>query len=650
MARFYFGPKHNGPSHFVVEAPTLTRAITMFRTSALYPHAYSTAPIWDSDAESGAHDAGASRLYRTARASAPGAVIPVWSAQWDELAQIPVEDPNYAGSPPDLTRVLVDAEGFVAGPGSGPGSALTLAGSNTGLATAPRSELEERDRALRKLMAELEAKKYELYKAAEQLRGELARRQEQVWLIELFLGSKEEVFCLRVGEPAPVGTKITVHQSTLCMDEEIAVLDMDESPDQIGQFDAMTIERFDKALIERPALLKTVLPEPKGIRALRIRRNTKHREAKDLAGSARNAELAQADLCTYLLIRNGENLYRLWIDVVLWPRLIPRVEEINGECRNRSAARDEANTRKHYAAGMVAINGILQRSTLLHPLPKADLSVFDSADVAAHFDVAHDDEGKNLLGDGRAFEHVTWNGYAKWLRERIEPGMRVLWVPGDQYGGKDDALWDRTGIRTVQSWPQAADAFGWRARAKRDPLEFYIVEEIAERDRVRYGPDFTFKYLPKDTIYRGNRDFDGGERKRRVAFRSYREELLPIDLVSWRVLDHLLRDRGQREHYEHMFRRVLAYRAFAKAETERERPFVDLVLGKVLGTEGLSDELERARCERLIRWWKLKTKENRSLGSDEAKALRMIEAAFAKGQDFDDDPEKGLSEARMAGA
>lgn len=53
-------------------------------------------------------------------------------------------------------------------------------------------------------------------------------------------------------------------------------------------------------------------------------------------------------------------------------------------------------------------------------------------------------------------------------------------------------------------------------------------------------------------------------------------------------------------------------------------------------------EDERARAERLLRWWKIKTKEHRGLKEDEAKALRMVSEAYRRGDDFDDDPERAL--------
>jgi len=75
-------------------------------------------------------------------------------------------------------------------------------------------------------------------------------------------------------------------------------------------------------------------------------------------------------------------------------------------------------------------------------------------------------------------------------------------------------------------------------------------------------------------------------------------------------------------------------------EAAHEKPFVDLVLTRA--GVALDNERERARCERLVRWWKIKTKVHRTLADDEPKALRMILKAFVRGDDVEDDPEYRL--------
>lgn len=624
MPTFYFGSDTS--SGFCVSAPTLKRAIMMFRVGCPYPHSYSTAPIVESENKV----YGEYRVRRTdndeppiALRSGPDAVVRVFErkpdGQREEVAQIPVEvDDSEAFTPQMLAQAGIPSEVLETETQISTTSnknALQLSGHN-------RTQLEEKHLALQHAMSALAAQKKLLEEQARQLREELKQRMDQVWFIELFLGSKEEVVQLASGKPADVSERITIYQRVLCMDEEIAVTDMDENPDKVGSFDIQRLEDFDNWLTSSKAHLNAVCPASKGVVALRVRRKTKRRDAEDFRQILHNAALAEADAYTYLLVRNGENLYRLWVDVTIWPRLIPRTEDINRvNADNVFEKEQKKDALKHYAAGMLVINGLLQRSDVLHPLPNANMNVFLSSDVDAYFTVVFDDEGKNLLGDGRDFEHLTWTSYHRWLQEKLSEGVRVFWI--GEVDWREDKLFERTGMASVRAWPKMGEA--------------YTVNAVLSRPWKRY----VFRYLPADEVATGS--WSRGvfrPRKNKVSFSAFNDELIPVDYVSWRVLDHLIRDRGQREHYGRFYKLAGKIRKLVLLEARREKPFIDLVL--VRCGVSLTNEKERARCERLLRWWKLKTKEHRTISKDEGKALRMVTDAFARGDDVDDDPEKDL--------
>lgn len=622
MIEFIFGHDHG--KSVTLKAPSLKRAIRMFYVGVPFPHVYSTAPVFERRPDRNGWE------QSIALSSAPGAVVIVRSREvtwgpWTEVARIPPTSPEGdAYTPADLGPALLGGGPLAPAPTADTSTAVALV-SETAFHGSTRSALEQRTLELDVLLNRLELQKRELQNQANALQAELKLRMEQVWLIELFLGSHEEVITLRTGAPAPANTRIAVHQRVLCMDEELAVFDWLEHPERIGQFDCQTLEDFDARLTQDSALLDMIIPEAKGVAALRVRRHKKERASSNLAEAFNNAKLAGADMMTYLLIRNGECLYRLWADVQLWPRMIPRDSEWERKISHFDRMEDdrEFNDRttgamKKYASGFLVLNGLLQRSTLLHPLPAPVIDAFNSEHVAEYFTLVLDDDGRTLLGDGRAHEDLTWAGYKKWLQAQNADGVRALWTrpSRDSGSGRDEHqdLMSRTGYRSqrLNEWP--------KSRA---------VYTIAQRpDKGLYGVEFEFLYKPyRDSL-------------RRVRFDAYRDELIPIDFLSWRVLEHLIRDRGQREHYASFFRLAFDYWAMAKAEAERERPFVDLVLTRC--NVDLGNNAERARAERILRWWKLKVKEHRTLGTDEAKALRMVEAAFRNGDDHANDPEHRL--------
>ena len=610
-----------------VSTTSLKKAIRAFRVGALHPHTYSTKPVWD--------QWGPSYDHKTAVDSEPGAVVIVRvstaKGPWEEVARIPPDAPleeDLDGAMRDATKHLSGAIRGV----TGETTALAVASEATGLANASRADIDKKVLCLQHKMGELERVKADLELQKNRMIAELKRRMEEIWMIELFLGSKEEVKVLRRGEPAPAGTRITARQSILCMDEEIAVHDWLNNPERIGQFDYQDLDAFDDWLLADSSNLEAIFPHEKGVVGLRVRRYAKNRNGAAYAGiggAFRAMHEEKLDAMTYLLVRNGENLYRLWVDVNMWPRLFSsekdfkKKDPFSKEIKDLSPE-EARNVQKKFFAGLLVIQGLIERSDLFHPLPRPGLSVVNP-EHAEHFELVRDGESHNLLADpDNPFGTLIWPNYRAWLLEQINTGVRCLWTGKAGWG--EGRLHERTGIKTVNSWP------------KRD--EAYVVERVATSWR---GHDFKFKYLPDDDVWDPKANGGWGEylpRTRRVSFGCYSDELLPIDFMSWRVLEHLLRDRASRPHYRQFFRAAFSFWKDLKARSERERPFIDLVLVKA-GVE-LDNEQERARAERVLRWWKLKTKEHRTLGTDEAKALRMVSKAFEKGEDFENDPERLL--------
>ncbi len=642
-------------------ATSLARAVRAFRVGVLFPHAHSEGRI--------ATEAPGRDGYDVTRylSSKPGSTIKVrvhvekdhkelvkksyggfefeeWVAVWYTVAEIPPEDPE-AEWRPDMLPAAVAAAANAERPEAGD-TALARATPSTGLATTSRAVLVDKRLELDRMMGDLEkqrralaAEQHQLMMQVERMQEEMQRRLDQMWLIELFLGSEETVLRLRDGAPAPAAERISVYQSVLCMDEEIAVTTWLDEPDAIGEFDYANLKDFDDWLLADPAHLDAIIPARKGVRALRVRRYAKDRGKLEGFGAMfERMHEEELDRMVYLLVRNGEQLSRLWVDVVLWPRFFPRLNEWDwlkhpddydwksDRERDQKKAAQQAKT---YVAGLVVIQGLCQRSDLFHPIPAglSQLDIFDPAQVERHFDCVRDDETDGLVGDGSVSSRLTWSAYGGWLREQLRPGVRVFFA-GRQSG---DSMEDRVFVKTVTDWP-ATDAA-------------YVLEESPWRCW-----EYSFLYLPDDDVWPGGwGSYEPARpRAKRVRFGCDRDDLWPVDFISWRVVRHLLRDRGQRRHYGKFFGLFGRwYRGFREV-SERQKPFVDLVLSQSGTAPTEATDADRARVERLLRWWRSKTKVHRELKDDENKALRMIVAAFKRGDDGDDDPEKELF-ARLAG-
>jgi hypothetical protein len=166
-----------------------------------------------------------------------------------------------------------------------------------------------------------------------------------------------------------------------------------------------------------------------------------------------------------------------------------------------------------------------------------------------------------------------------------------------------------------------------------DTQEVYELECDHTRAYRDAPKTFSFLYLPDEDVWT---DWQTGSKKRekRVRFQCWPSELWPVDFIGWRVVRSLVENRAEREHYAESFPMIARWYRLKKAEQEREQPFVDLVLRRADCTED-----DRPRAERILAWWKRKTKTHRALGVDEAKALRMCVHALSRGDDPEDAPE-----------
>jgi hypothetical protein len=128
--------------------------------------------------------------------------------------------------------------------------------------------------------------------------------------IELYLGVNEEVVQIQDGISAPADTPISLFQKILYMDEEVGVV-------EDGGLDWKHIDDFDNWLVE--GHLDLIAPLPKCIVILRVRRKDKKYTSINWV----NSHLNEPNKYTYILIRNGDKVYRIYADLIISPRLFP---------------------------------------------------------------------------------------------------------------------------------------------------------------------------------------------------------------------------------------------------------------------------------------------------------------------------------------
>ncbi|KVP17003.1 hypothetical protein [Burkholderia ubonensis] len=145
--------------------------------------------------------------------------------------------------------------------------------------------------------------------------------------LRLYTGDGVTVEQVAKGASAPAAEPLTIYQRKLYMDEEFAVWD-----DIDRMFDYASSGVFFKALRENEGLRQQLIPAPRGVVGMAVRRTDVNYEASSLEDMLANARRNQENKALFLLVRDGENWYQVYSDEPsheLSPRLFPTRNEMD---------------------------------------------------------------------------------------------------------------------------------------------------------------------------------------------------------------------------------------------------------------------------------------------------------------------------------
>jgi hypothetical protein len=457
------------------------------------------------------------------------------------------------------------------------------------------------------LQALLEEQTRAMQARAEVMAGLVKKAEEAIWTINLYLGKGEEIHVLRSGEPAPTAGPIVLRQLVKYMDEECAAWA------ESGGIDARSVGVFDAWLLEDAGHLDRVLPEPKGIVALHPRRRAK-KYGDPFTDSVMNAA---NQTWTYFLARNGENVYRVLVDLNVGDHLFPHADEFAGlfdglkpGTREYTKAIERANAdNRHYLRVLLVLQGLLDRTAIFRPMPVERLNLCDPAAVEEWVRFRRDDE--KVLTDGRP-------AFREWQAEvnaRLEVGHRVV------------GHWDYD----LRGGQYQAGRITPAGACLPDDAEVHTIER-------REGDDYVFLYERKrDTVYdEGARDWR--RPRARAGCRLERDDrfFLDFDAATLADLRYYRDHRQSRVEYASMVP-VLDVAIAAKEREEREEaPFRRLLAGQIMRAHGAEREDAEGKVDGLVSWWKFKNRAGRALTSDDRLALEQIVAEYGRRRKQDD--------------
>lgn len=154
------------------------------------------------------------------------------------------------------------------------------------------------------------------------MKDSIAQIDDRIYTVELYAGLTEFAEKVRDGDPAMSDAPLHVMQRKLYMDEE-CLLDYDA-----GGMEFKDIRAFTE-WVARPQNFDRMLPFQRCVAAFQVRRNVKERHASDLRGLIEMHFKEQEDKYTYLLVRNGEQIWFVGCDFEFDDKLFPDQTEFD---------------------------------------------------------------------------------------------------------------------------------------------------------------------------------------------------------------------------------------------------------------------------------------------------------------------------------
>jgi len=156
-----------------------------------------------------------------------------------------------------------------------------------------------------KLSKWMSAESLPLESIIDSLQGTLDAVKDRIFTVSLYAGLTEQVVRCADGSPADFNARLHLMQRRLYCDEE-CLLNYSH-----GGMEFKNMGEFDEWLV-RPENCDRILPFPRCIVSMRVRRSTKEREWDEtLRTIIFNFEREELDKTTFLYIRNGDQVYRM---------------------------------------------------------------------------------------------------------------------------------------------------------------------------------------------------------------------------------------------------------------------------------------------------------------------------------------------------
>lgn len=453
--------------------------------------------------------------------------------------------------------------------------------------------------------------------------AKITKLKRIIFTIELYLGIEEHIHQIKQGKSSD--DTIYLMQQRLYMDEELG------DPTDNG-LEIKDIEMFDEWLLKKNEYYQMFnyelfVPFQKSVRIMRVRRYEKDR---GIENPFLREIMSRGDFETYILIRNGENIYRICSKLNFGEKLFPEPDELikiyekerehllnvnrrNGEMLDDNRKEQLAQQRMKdemeiYQRNIILMQGLVDRTEVFG-------KVF----------------GKINFMDGSSAENGDVEFFYEDESKRIDSGIEspLAWLEkAKQYDEGDQVLLLKNPDRSRRFWSdhfdEASSHYMFKLSWNRKNFpnwpkvnKIYQVFKESEKEREKRSPSAYdglkyIKYIP-------HKDYWEKKTNRRVAFRLDDSFVVNLNVISHRDMHRmweLMHDRRDRKHYLSTMSAILTIRRFKLEQLEEEKPFAKLIMSQC--------NVDLDIAQDYIHWWKTKNKWKRNLSVDDKKALRMI--------------------------
>lgn len=440
-----------------------------------------------------------------------------------------------------------------------------------------------------------------------EMRKHIDKLMKGIDSLDLYTLKDVEVFNIAKGVSAPSDIKLTITQSVLYMDEEMAVY----AP-VVGGFDCRNRADFFKALAEHPELVNQIFPTERCVVGMSTTRH--HRDYSDY--HAITAERMRRDnALVFFLVRDGDNLYGVVSSEVMHQftsRLFPSWNEmeqpfrgVRGEDITYESVQYTSSLSQFekislaYKRILILLCGLDHNMTLFGEFYEqgASLEFVTQAFQEKYINFIYDDDGTNMF-KGQSGERPTIGEWLQDMNTTITSGSRVLLNWRDCF--------------SIDSIPSAFERESqWHSRDYRRSLLFTpdnatrsgYVEAVVE---MRNGEMFVTLPLSGDNIRYEHREFNG-RLSLDVALKCISNEfsIICLDRVNPDDLKYYLHNRTARVKNVPAIKSIkeaiiIAERDYVEEQPIRSRMYAALEAGGVVqGTDSLkliADAVAVFRC------------------------------------------------------